>query len=343
MFNIKYIKTEPNTYLMQFKGSKLKREGRGQSFFYFAPTTSLVAVPVGSRDVPFMFQDVTKDFQDITLQGQFIYRVKDARKLAEMMNFTLKPDGKTYLSDDPKKLPNRLVNLVQVNLRSLIQEMDLRNALGATDILVRQMKKGLTSSGVLTALGVEIIDFTIQAIKPTPETARALEASVREKLLQEADEAIYVRRNASVEQERAIKENELKTDIAVEQKKREIEETKREATRVLQEKDRVIRQEQLDGKIALEKKRQSLVELASTNARKEADTKAYGISTMMEALSKVDSRTLEALTSTGMQPEQMIAQAFRGLAEGADKIGELNISPDLLRSLTRGSRRGQAN
>ena len=339
MFTIRYIKADPNTYLMQFKGGKLKREGRGLSFFYFAPTTSLVAVPLGSFEVPFMFQEVTRDYQDITIQGQFVYRIENARRLAELMNFTLQADGKTYRSDDPGKLPNRLVNLVQVNLRTLIQEMDLRNALGATDAIVRQMKEDLAASEVLAALGVAIMDLTIQAIKPTPETARALEASVREKLLQEADEAIYVRRNAAVEQERAIKENELRTDIAVERKKREIEETRMEASRALQEKDRVIQQERLAGEIELEEKRQALVDLAANNARKEADARAYGISTTMDALSGVDSRLLEAITSSGMKPEQMIAQAFRGLAQGAEKIGELNISPDLLRSLLGEARR----
>jgi hypothetical protein len=34
-----------------------------------------------------------------------------------------------------------------------------------------------------------------------------------------------------------------------------------------------------------------------------------------------------------MQPDQIMALAFQGLAEKADKIGELNISPDLLREI----------
>jgi hypothetical protein len=34
-----------------------------------------------------------------------------------------------------------------------------------------------------------------------------------------------------------------------------------------------------------------------------------------------------------MQPDQLVALAFQGLAERADKIGQLNISPDLLREL----------
>ena len=53
----------------------------------------------------------------------------------------------------------------------------------------------------------------------------------------------------------------------------------------------------------------------------------------MQALASVDARTLQALASVGMKPEQLIAVAFQELAGRADKIGQLNISPDLLREL----------
>ena len=42
---------------------------------------------------------------------------------------------------------------------------------------------------------------------------------------------------------------------------------------------------------------------------------------------------IQALAATGMQPGQLIAQAFSGLAEKAEKIGQLNVSPELLNSL----------
>ena len=40
-----------------------------------------------------------------------------------------------------------------------------------------------------------------------------------------------------------------------------------------------------------------------------------------------------AVSGTGADPRLMIALAFRELAENAAKIGELNVTPDLLRSL----------
>ena len=171
------------------------------------------------------------------------------------------------------------------------------------------------------------------AIKPTPETARALEAQTRENLFGEADEAVYSRRNAAVEQERAIKENELNTEIAVENKKRQIRETQMDAERAVQEKKHLLDRESLEACIALEEQRRGLVTLAAENAKAEADARAYGVSTTMNALSTADPRILQTLASAGMKPEQLIALAFQELAAKADKIGQLNISPDLLREL----------
>jgi hypothetical protein len=64
-----------------------------------------------------------------------------------------------------------------------------------------------------------------------------------------------------------------------------------------------------------------------------ADAKAYGISAAMGALGQTEPKTLQALASFGMNPGQLVATAFRELAENAGKIGQLNISPDLLREL----------
>jgi hypothetical protein len=333
MFGIKFIKVQPTTYLLQFRGGKVVREGLGFSFFYYAPTTSLVAVPVASTDAPFIFQETTADFQAVTIQGQVTYRVGEPRRLAALLNYTLAPDGQTYVSEDPEKLPERVIHVINVLARAELQKLPLREAIRASDELVKAVKAGLVGSEEITSLGLEVLGLSILAIKPTPETARALEAETRENLFREADQAIYARRNSAVEQERAIKENELNTEIAVENKKRQIRETQMEAERAVQEKKHIQQKEALEANISLEDRRKNLVTLAGENARAEADARAYGVSTTMKALGSADTKILQALATTGMKPEQLIAFAFQELAGNADKIGQLNISPDLLREL----------
>jgi hypothetical protein len=333
MFGIRFIKIQPTTYLIQYRRGQVVREGAGLAFFYYAPTTSLVAVPIASTDAPFIFEEVTADFQTVSIQGQVTYRVADAKKLAALMNFTLDARGQDYASDEPPKLPQRVINAVNVLARSELQKLPLREAIRASDTLVPAVRKGLAGSPDIAQLGLEILGLSLLAIKPTPETARALEAETREQLLKEADEAIYARRNSAVEQERAIKENELNTDIAVEQKKRQIRETQMDAERAVQEKRHQLDKAEMTAKVGLEDQRKQLVALAAHNAKAEADARAYGVSTTMQALSSVDARVLQALASVGMKPEQLIAVAFQELAGKADKIGQLNISPDLLREL----------
>ena len=98
----------------------------------------------------------------------------------------------------------------------------------------------------------------------------------------------------------------------------------------------------MSSKIGLEQRNRELVGLATENARQEADAKAYGVSALMKALADVEPKTLQALARAGMDSSRLIALAFRELAEGADKIGQLNVSPDLLQALVAGHKPGDA-
>lgn len=194
MFGVRFIKVQPTTYVLEYRGGRVLREGTGLSFFYYAPTTSLVAVPIASSDVPFIFEETTADFQAVTIQGQVTYRVADPKRLASLLNYTLAANGHTYVSDDPEKLPERIVHVINVLARAELQKLQLREAIRASDQLVAVVRAGLAGSPEINSLGLEVLGLSILAIKPTPETARALEAETREKLFREADEAIYARR-----------------------------------------------------------------------------------------------------------------------------------------------------
>lgn len=339
MLGIRFIKVQPTVYLLQYKNGRIVREGAGLSFFFFGPTTSLVAVPIGSTDVPFIFNEVTSDFQEVSIQGQVAYRITDPRKVAQLLNFTLDAAGRNHVSDDPEKLSQRVINLVKVLTRKELLHLPLREAIQASETIVETVRKGVASSPEIASLGLEILGLSIVAVKPSPDTARALEAQTREQLLKQADEAIYARRNSAVEQERAIKENELNTEVAVENKKRQIREAQMDAERAVQEKQHQLREAEMAANVSLEQKNKELIALTTENARKEADARAHGISVVMKALDGMDARTLQALASVGMKPDQLVALAFQELAQRADKIGQLNISPELLRELLSGKGR----
>jgi hypothetical protein len=284
------------------------------AFLYYNPTSSIVAIPIGSADLPFVFTELTSDFQTVTIQGQLTYQVTEPRQLAGVLDYSLDRRGQ-HASDDPQKLGERLVNAAQIQAHAVVQRLTLRQALVSTDAIVTQVLAGLRSDDAVRLLGVTILGLTIVAIKPTPEIGRALEAEAREGLQRQSDEAIYARRNAAVEQERRIKESELETEIAVQEKQRQIRETRMAAD------------------IAVEQQRSELLVKKSENERTEADSRAYALSATLQPVRDVDWRTLLAVSAGGTDPKLMIALAFREMAENAGKIGTLTVTPDLLSQL----------
>jgi hypothetical protein len=314
MLGFRYIKATPTTYLMQFRKGRVQRQGTGLSFFYFAPSSTLVSVPVGSTDVPFIFNEVTADFRAVTVQGHLTFRVADPRKLAELLDYSLAGSG-GYAADDPDKLPLRITHAAQTATRAEIQSRALRTVLVEAEAIARSVQAALAAAPALAALGVEVLGFSILAIKPMPETAKALEAEARERLLREADDAIYSRRNNAVEQERTIRENELNTEVAVQAKQREIEETR------------------LAGQIALEQERRQLVTTESENSKTRADAQAYAVEATIKPLTTLDPKSLQVLAARSVDPRLLVAMAFQEIAANATKVGNLNISPELLESL----------
>jgi regulator of protease activity HflC (stomatin/prohibitin superfamily) len=332
MLGIRYIKFESTVYIIHYRNGKVKREGAGLSFCYFAPSSSIAAVPAGSNDLPFIFNETTSDFQTVAIQGSLTFRVTDPRKLASMLDFTVDANCQ-YIKNDYEKLSQRLINEAQTAAAAFVQGLPVRDSLRSAARIETTIMGGLDKSTAVTMLGVEVLSVNILGITPTPEMARALEAHTREALQQEADEAIYARRNFAVEQERIIKESELNTEIAVEEKKKQIAEKTQEAEVAAEENRRRLREMKVDADVAVEEKRRMLIDMQGDNQRKEADAHGYALGAVLARYRDVDWRVLMAVGRDGLDPKLNIALAFRELAEHADKIGTLNVTPDLLESV----------
>jgi len=335
MFGISYLRSHPTQYVIHHQNGRIRRKGTGLAFFYHRPSSSIVVVPVASADVPFIFSQSTRDYQPVTVQGQLTYRIVDPELVASLLDFSVEGSADAYASDDMEKLPQRLVNLVQVATRDEIQRLPLRSILQSSDQIAEAALNRVENDPASSALGVRILGLSILAIKPEPETARALETEAREQLLQQADEAIYLRRNAAVEQERLIKENELNTELAIQFKQREIREAEVETDLAVGEKRQQILAAELEGKIALETERRRLVAARIDNVRKEADASAYAMAASLQPLLQLDDNTRQLLAMQSAEPRLLVSQAIREIAQNAGKIGQLNFSPDLLESLLR--------
>ncbi len=331
MFGINFIKFDSMTYVIKFNNGKVVKEGRGLSFFYYAPTTSISAVPMGSNNLPFIFSETTKDYQTVTIQGQITYKIGNPRQLADVLDFTVNAKG-IYKKDDTEKLNQTIVNESQTATSSFIHQLGLKEAIRAAKIIETKIIEGLSNSQAIKLLGIEILTINILAIKATPEMERALETETRENLQQEADQAIYARRNFAVEQERKIKESELNTEIAIEEKNKQIAEKQAETEVQKAESNLKLREMRVEADIAIENQRKVLLEQKTANQKKEADAQGYVLETTLRPYKEMDWKILTALNNNP-DPKFNISLAFRELAENAGKIGNLNISPELLDTL----------
>lgn len=320
MFGFEYKKAPPTVHVILHQSGRIIKQGPGLSFWYFAPISTVVDVPLNSQDVSFIFAEITSDFQELTIQGQLTYKIVAPETTAVMLDFSVDKKGR-YLADAQSKpldlLGARLINTTQVVAQSIIRPKPIREILRNPRAIVSGIFEEMKKSDVLATLGVMVADLAVVAITPSKETARALESETREMIQQQADQAIYARRNAAVEEERRIKESELNTEIAVETKRREIRETRMKAD------------------IALEEQRSTLISTQIENDRKEADCRAYALEAVLKQVQQVDWKTLLAVSSAGANggSKMVMSLAFQELAENAGKIGTLNLTPDLLQTL----------
>lgn len=331
MFGIQYIKFDSMTYVIQFQNGAVTKEGRGLSFFYFAPTSSIAAIPMGSNDLPFIFSEITNDYQSVSIQGQVTYKIANPKQLSEVLDFTVDENG-VYKRNDLEKLNQRLINEAQTATSSFIHSLGLKETIRSAKKIEENILAGLKDSQAIALLGIQILSVNILAVRAKPEMERALETETREKLQQEADQAIYERRNFAVEQERTIKESELSTEIAVEEKKKQIAEKQMEAELQKADNDRKLREMKVQADIAIENQKKLLVDQKAANDKKEADARGYVIEATLKPYKETDWKMIMALNNSN-DPKANIAIAFRELAENASKIGTLNISPELLEGI----------
>jgi regulator of protease activity HflC (stomatin/prohibitin superfamily) len=292
---IAFFKGQPTDYVVKYVGGRVRREGAGLAFWYLPHATQIVTVPTSSVDTAFVFNEVTSNFQSVTMQGQFTYRIHEPRRAAELLNFSIDPAKRSYVSTDPEKLPQRIANVIQMETRSEIQVRTLEQTIAQSQEIAAQVARRIREGALLAPMGAELLSVYFLAAKPTPEVAKALEAEYRETLLRKADEAVYARRAAAVEEERKIKERELSTEVTLEQQRRE------------------------------------LIELQGNNAQQEAELRGKAQET--EAGYRARAWELELGVYKAMDPRTILALAMKDIGANAARIGNLNITSEVLAAL----------
>lgn len=303
MLGLRFFKGLPTEYVIRYRSGKVTAQGLGLAFYYWPFNTQIVALPTASSDGTFVFNEVTQNFQSVTIQGQFTYRIAEPQVAANLLNFTLDPKTRKYISNDPERLVGRIANVVQMQTRSEIQSRSLEEALRDAQTIAANVLISIREGLLLQTMGVELLQIYFVAVKPTPDMGKALEAPYREALLRQADEAVYARRSAAIEEERKIKQKELSTDIS------------------------------------LEENRRQLIDLQGVNTLQEAEFRGKALE--QEATYKANATKMEVDVFQNLDPRLVLALAMRELGMNAEKIGNLNITPEILAGLLDAQGMGQ--
>ena len=295
MFGIGYFKAQPTEFVRKVAGGRVKREGQALSFYYLKRRTSIVIVPISSADAAFVFNEQTGNYQAVTIQGQLTYRIVEPRRTMDMLNYVIDPKRRMHVSQDPKRLEQRIVVAVQMETRRQVEDKSLEEVLGNAASISAEVQEVVRSRALLAPLGVELLSLNFTSVSPNPEVGKALEAEYRETLLRRADEAIYARRAAAVEEEAKIKSNEL------------------------------------EGEISLAREREQLIDLEAANDRKVSQ--AWGERRELEAGFTARASEMELAPYRDLDPRKVLALAMRDIGNNADKVGNLNITSEVLADL----------
>lgn len=222
MIGIGYFKAEPTEYARLSGGEKVKKEGKGIRGLYFKHNTSIELVCTTVVDQSFQFNESTADNQEVSLQGGFIYKVDNPQKILAVYNHSIDIKTRNYRTEDPHKVPEHILEIARTSARKIVQKKKLEELLVLADEISQSVSTEVSNLSLLADLGVKVSTFYISGIKASPEITKALGATYRESLLKNADKAAYERRASAVEQERAIRDNELKTKIYLAQKEQEL-------------------------------------------------------------------------------------------------------------------------
>ncbi len=312
---IRHLRSEPNNHILTFKKGKLRCSKRGAALWFLPMSTSVAEVPVDDRELTFLFHSRSEDFQDVTTQGVITYRLAQPEVAATRIDFSLDLSTGLHRKQPLEKVASLLTEMAQQFSWSYVVKTPVRELLKIGQKQVRDdIMAGFAAESSLSELGIEIVSVRVSSIKPSADLEKAMETKMRERIQQEADEAVFERRALAVEKERAIAENELQNQIELATREQQLI-----VQEGLNEKRRTVEGSEAQKIAALGRAERTTIE---TTAR------AEGIRMVESA--KVKSERDRIAIYRDLSTSATMGLAAREMAANLHKIEHLSLSPDML-------------
>ncbi len=313
-FFFNHIRTNPNEFILKYAKGQLIKSGRGLAFWFRPISTSLAVVPVDDAEIVMQLSNRSADHQQIIVDCVLSFRVVDPVKMADRINFSINLTTGKYL-DDPKTNLRSLVTQIALGLSNdyfFSKNIDLIFSQGASG-LRSHIQDRLNAAKAITDLGLDIVSFSVNAIKTSAEIEKAMQTPTREMIQQKADEAIFQRRAIAVEKERAIAENEMATKIELAAKTAKL--ITQEGANEMQRVSESAKSARIKADSQAELSNIAAV-AAAEQVKIKADSDAYAIQTTESARLEAEQKhhELYAGLSQGTQFNLVLQEAFKQLS-----------------------------
>src|SRR5579863_7642694 len=123
------LRSEASAYIQLYKSGRRVKSGRGLAFWFIADGSSVAEAPMDQRDLPFLFNSRSKDFQEITVQGMIVWRVADAERLCERIDFSIDLARGTHLGQPVDQIATLLTGLAQQLSAEYLAQNDISGLL----------------------------------------------------------------------------------------------------------------------------------------------------------------------------------------------------------------------
>jgi regulator of protease activity HflC (stomatin/prohibitin superfamily) len=219
----RHLRAEPNQFILHYKGGKLVKSGAGIAYFFNPLSAAVAQVPVEDCETTFMLNERSADFQEVNVQCTLSYRVTDHARAAQRVNFTISLLTGAWLEQPLDRLATLWSQKALEPVRKFVSASPVVDvAQKGSEHIRAALDSALRNDAELAAMGLALVTVQVSRVAPSAELEKALQTPTREGLQQKADEAMFSRRALAVEKERAIKENELATELELEKRKKQL-------------------------------------------------------------------------------------------------------------------------
>lgn len=343
-----HLRGEPNQYILHYSSGRITREGPGASYWFRPLSAAVAQVPVDDCSATFLLAERSADFQEVSVQCTVVYRFNDPRLAASRINFSLSLITGNW-TEDPLDRVARLWNQrARPAVRAYLATVPVAEAIRTGPALLgHSLGQALADDPELAAMGLRLISVQVDQVTATPEVRKALETPTREAIQQKADEAVFERRALAVEKERAIKQNELSTEIDLARRQDEL--IRQQGSNTLREVESSTAAERakLDADLARQKlitesgvnelklkteaeasAKKAMADAEATSTQLVGNANAQSRRAMLDAETEAEIRSLEAWKD--ISPDVVAALGFKALSEKITKIGDVHLTPDLV-------------